>query len=144
MDQHSVPRRSACPVNATLEMVGDRWSLLIVRDLLFKERKSFKDFLEAEEGIATNILADRLGRLERAGIIEKLRDEADRRRNIYRLTGKGFDLVPVLIEMMVWAARHETTAAPADVIEAMMADRAGVIAELKRKWSLTQPRPVDR
>src|SRR5438445_9577407 len=105
-------RRSDCPLNATLEVLGDRWSLLIVRDLLFKERTTYKDFLAGGEGIATNVLADRLKRLEAAGVIEKGRDAADARRLVYRLTTKGLSLAPVLVEMIVWGAGHYHTAEP--------------------------------
>src|SRR2546425_38589 len=89
-------RRSACPLNATLEVLGDRWSLLIVRDLIFKGRTTYKDFLAGGEGIATNVLADRLRRLGAEGVIEKGRDAADARRLVYRLTAKGLALAPVL------------------------------------------------
>src|SRR3989449_5394871 len=97
-------RRSACPLNATLEVLGDRWSLLIVRDLIFKGRTTYKDFLAGGEGIATNVLADRLRRLEAEGVIGKGRDAADARRLVYRLTAKGLALAPVLVEMIVWGA----------------------------------------
>src|SRR6266496_3609165 len=82
-------RRSDCPLNATLEVFGDRWSLLIVRDLLFKGRTAYKDFLAGGEGIATNVLADRLRRLAVEGVIEKGRDQVDARRLVYRLTASG-------------------------------------------------------
>src|SRR5438445_831040 len=91
-------RRSACPLNATLEVLGDRWSLLIVRDLIFKGRTTYKDFLAGGEGIATNVLADRLRRLEAEGVIGKGRDAADARRLVYRLTAKGLALAPVLVD----------------------------------------------
>src|SRR5207253_11274398 len=102
-------RRSACPLNATLEVLGDRWSLLIVRDLIFKGRTTYKDFLAGGEGIATNVLADRLRRLEAEGGIEKGRDAADARRLVYRLTAKAPALGPALVEMVVWGAGPGTT-----------------------------------
>src|SRR2546428_13149281 len=109
-------RRSDCPLNATLEVLGDRWSLLIVRDLLFKGRTMYKDFLAGGEGIATNVLANRLRRLEAEGVIEKGRDAADARRLGYRLTTKGLTLAPVLLAMNVWGARPYQTAAPASTV----------------------------
>ncbi|MEW5963240.1 MAG: helix-turn-helix domain-containing protein [Pseudomonadota bacterium] len=127
-------RRSACPLNASLEIFGDRWSLLIVRDLLFKGRKTFREFQDSEEGIATNILTDRLKRLESEGIVERRKDPQDARRSFYRLTEKGIDLAPVVIEMIVWGARYEKTAAPPDVIKAMTENRNAVIADLRRCW----------
>ena len=95
------PDRSACPIYAFLEPLGDRWALLIVRDLLFKGRTRYGDFLEGGEGIATNILASRLRRLESSGIVESRSDGADARKRIYRLTPKGLDLAPALIEMVL-------------------------------------------
>jgi DNA-binding HxlR family transcriptional regulator len=103
--------RSHCPINFTLELVGDSWSLLIVRDIMFERKRRYKDFLESPEGIATNILADRLAKLERYGIIEKLCDE-------YYLTRKGLDLLPVLTEMIGWGSRHDPkTAAPQRLVD---------------------------
>lgn len=127
-------RRSGCPINALLETLGDTWSLLIVRDLMFFGRTTYNDFLKAGEGIATNILSDRLQKLEAAGIIEKRRDLDDARKFIYRLTEKGMDLAPMLIEMILWSARHEPTDAPVEVVNAMAADRAAFIANLREAW----------
>lgn len=111
-------RRSACPINVALEVFGDRWSLLIVRDLLFKGRHTFRDFATAEERIATNVLTDRLARLEAEGLIRRSPDAGDGRRVRYDLTTKGLDLAPVLVEMILWSARYERTAAtPAQVSE---------------------------
>ena len=128
-------RRSDCPVNIMLELLGDTWSLLIVRDMMFFGRSTYNEFLNAGEGIATNILSDRLQRLEYAQIIEKRRDPADARKFIYRLTGKGIDLAPVLVEMVLWSARNETTGAPFAVIEAMKQNREGFIATVKKNWA---------
>src|SRR5687768_18060935 len=102
-------RRSGCPISISLEIFGDRWSLLVVRDLMFKGRRTFKEFAAAGEGIATNVLAERLARLESAGIIARATDPADARRVLYHLTDKGMALAPVLIEMVIWAARYEDT-----------------------------------
>lgn len=97
-------------------MLGDRWSLLIVRDLMVRGFRTFKEFQGSGEGIATNILADRLRKLESAGIICAETEPKDRRRVNYRLTEKGFDLAPVLLDLLIWAARHEETGAPCAVI----------------------------
>jgi DNA-binding HxlR family transcriptional regulator len=128
------PRRSGCPISIALELLGDAWSLLIVRDLMFKNRRSYNDFLTGGEGIASNILADRLRRLEDGGIIEKRRDAADARRFVYRLTRKGIDLAPLLTELVVWSARHETTDAPPAVVRAMRTDRDAFIADVRKAW----------
>src|SRR6202045_703841 len=108
--KNSTPkRRSGCPLNASVEMLGDRWSLLILRDMMLRGLRTFKEFLTSYEGIATNILADRLKRLIAHGIITAERDPSDGRKLIYVLTAKGLDLAPVLTEMVLWAAKHEET-----------------------------------
>lgn len=115
-------------------MFGDRWSLLIIRDLMVRGFQSFKEFQESGEGIATNILADRLQKLEEAGIITAQPEETDGRRMNYRLTEKGIDLAPLLLELLIWGARHEKTAAPCALIEQMEKNREGVLAEVRRRW----------
>lgn len=108
--KNSTPeRRSACPLNASVEMLGDRWSLLILRDMMLRGFSSFKEFLTSYEGIATNILSDRLKRLITHGIVTTKEDPSDGRKLIYVLTPKGLDLAPVLTEMVLWAAKHEET-----------------------------------
>ncbi len=133
--KHPAPsaRRSACPLNATLEALGDRWSLLVVRDLLLKGRRSYRAFLDAEEGIATNILADRLRRLEAEGVLGKARDPDDARRFVYRLTRKGLDLAPMLVEMILWGAKHYATAAPAGTVREMTEQRERFLAGVYRR-----------
>jgi len=118
-------RKSDCPIHFALETFGDAWTLLVVRDLMFKGRSTYSDFLRAEEGIATNILADRLVRLEQDGVITK---EGTR----YRLTRKGIDLLPVLLEMIAWSARYDPgTAAPPDFVRRVQTDREGLIQETR-------------
>jgi DNA-binding HxlR family transcriptional regulator len=95
----------------SLDILGDRWSLLIIRDLMVRGYRTFKQFQEAGEGIASNILTDRLRMLESAEIIAPEADESDGRKVNYRLTVRGIDLAPVLLELLVWGARHEDTAA---------------------------------
>lgn len=125
-----IRRRSDCPLNVFLEIFGDRWSLLIVRDLLFKRRHEFKDYLAAKERIATNVLSDRLRRLEENGIITKAAHPSDARRVDYRLTEKGLDLAPLLFEMALWATKHEKTEAPTLLVRRMSEDRDNLLAEL--------------
>jgi DNA-binding HxlR family transcriptional regulator len=124
-------RRSGCPLSIALETVGDSWTLLIVRDLLFKGRKTFNEFLAGGEGIATNILTDRLRKLEAQGLVDKESDPADARRFVYRLTEKGLDLAPVLVELILWSAKYENTDAPAEVVRQMRANRRGFIARAR-------------
>jgi DNA-binding HxlR family transcriptional regulator len=134
-------QRSGCPVSVALETLGDRWSLLIVRDLMVRGRKTFKEFREAGERIATNILAERLERLEAKGIVQVESDARDRRRINYRLTKKGIDLAPVVLELLIWGARHHATAAPCQAIESMARNRKQVLAEVERRWRERDPRP---
>jgi len=128
-------RRSSCPINASLELLGDRWSLLVVRDLMFAGFRSYKEFLSSEEGIATNILADRLAHLEASGIVTSERDPEDGRKLVYRLTAKGLDLAPVLLELSRWAVTHEAGVRPPDPFHRWEADRAGFLADLRRQWT---------
>ena len=99
-------RRSDCPVNFAVEALGDKWSLVILRDMIFWGKKTYGEFLKSDERIATNILADRLAYLEREGLISKSPDPADKRKDIYRVTEKGIALVPMFIEMIAWSASH--------------------------------------
>ena len=134
--------RSGCPVNIALEVFGDRWSLLIVRDLMVRGYRTFKQFRNSGEGIATNILADRLVRLEAAGIVTSTPDPSDGRKLNYRLTEKGIDLAPVLLDLLIWAARHEDTAAPCSLILQMEKSREGILAETRRRWLENDPTPI--
>jgi DNA-binding HxlR family transcriptional regulator len=127
-------RRSGCPLNASVEMLGDRWSLLILRDMMLRGYQTFNEFLHSDERIATNILADRLRRLESHGIITTDRDPSDGRKMIYALTAKGIDLAPVLTEMVLWAARHEDTGNQA-LVRQMRADKEQLLADVRRRWA---------
>jgi DNA-binding HxlR family transcriptional regulator len=126
--------RSACPISIALESLGDSWTLLIVRDLMFKGLRTFNEFQNAGEGIASNILADRLSRLELAGLLTKRRDGEDARRIVYRLTVKGIDLAPVLIELVLWSAKHEDTAAPATTLREMRQHRQRFLDQVRADW----------
>lgn len=144
-----VPCRSGCPLNAALEALGDRWSLLIVRDMVMRGFTTYREFLDSDEGIATNILAARLKQLEKHGIIERSADPGDSRRWIYTLTPKGLDLAPVIVELVLWGARHHRTEAPAAVLRQAESDREGFIAGLrarapKRRSKVRIRSPVSR
>jgi DNA-binding HxlR family transcriptional regulator len=119
-------------------MLGDRWSLLIIRDMMLRGSRTYKEFLESNEKIATNILADRLRRLEADGIIATRPDPSDGRKLIYLLTKKGIDLAPVLTEMVLWAAAHENTGNQALVRE-MRKDKQRFQAAIRRRWSEANP-----
>ncbi len=96
-----------CPVRYSAGLIGDKWSLLLIRDLMFKDRRHFGDFLDDDETIATNILTDRLNRLVSSGIVDKSRDVNDGKRFVYKLTHKGRDLLPVMVEMFKWAQKYD-------------------------------------
>jgi DNA-binding HxlR family transcriptional regulator len=101
-------KRSNCPVSCSLDIWGDKWSLLIVRDLMFAKECTYGDFLKSAEGIATNILASRLETLEENKIIEKLDHPDSKAKVLYRLTRKGIDLLPLMIEINLWAEKYFT------------------------------------
>jgi DNA-binding HxlR family transcriptional regulator len=134
--------RSGCPVNMSLEVFGDRWSLLIIRDLMIRGFRTFGEFQQSGEGIATNILADRLQKLEASGMITSKKGETDKRKVNYRLTEKGIDLAPVLLELLIWGARHAKTAVPCALIGQMAKHRGRILAEVRRRWKEHDPRPL--
>lgn len=134
--------RSGCPVSVSLDLLGDRWSLLIVRDMMVRGYRTFREFQRAGEGIATNILTDRLQKLEHGGILKREAAAKDGRSTYYRLTEKGIALAPVLLELLIWGARNEKTDAPCAAIEAMEQSRAAVIAETYRRWEQRDPTPI--
>ncbi len=102
----SEKRRSGCPISCSLDLLGDKWSLLVVRDMVFVQKRHFKDFLKSDEKIATNILTSRLARLEALGIISKQTDPGSKRQVIYSLTTKGIALIPLLVELVCWGSLH--------------------------------------
>jgi len=125
-------RRSDCPIHFGLEVFGDPWTLLILRDLLLKGRSTYSGFLHAGEGIATNVLADRLTRLEQDGLVVADRGAGGGRAHRYRPTSKAIDLLPVLLEIIAWSAAYDpaTVADPAFVAR-LRSDRAGLERDLK-------------
>ncbi|HVO61731.1 MAG TPA: helix-turn-helix domain-containing protein [Terriglobales bacterium] len=129
-------------MNIALEVLGDRWSLLIVRDLMVRGYHTFKEFLESGEGIASNILSDRLRKLESAGIVRTEPEPTDARRLNYHLTQKGIDLAPVLLELLIWGAHHEETGAPCSVIENLAKNRQQVLMEIRRRWRERDTTPL--
>jgi DNA-binding HxlR family transcriptional regulator len=125
-------RKSDCPIHFALEVFGDAWTLLIIRDLMFKGRTSYTDFLRAEEGIATNVLADRLVRLEEDGIIAKAAGSGRGSASIYRLTPKGIDLLPIMLEIIRWSAQYDPkTVADRQFVRRLRRDRASLEAEIR-------------
>jgi len=115
-------------------MLGDRWSLLIVRDMMLRGAHTYKEFLDCYEGIATNILADRLRKLTAYGIITTKPDPSDGRKLTYLLTPKGIDLTPVLTEIVLWAAAHEDTGNQS-LLRQMRADKEKFLAGVRQRWA---------
>jgi len=103
-----IKKRSECPISSSLDIWGDKWSLLIVRDLMFAKQCTYGDFLKSEEKIATNILASRLQMLETTGVITKKDHPQSKAKVLYRLTEKGIDLLPLMIEINLWADQYFT------------------------------------
>lgn len=126
-------RRSPCPVAFALDVFGDKWTLLLVRDMAIYGRHHYADFERAPEGISTNILANRLKMLQCNGIIEKTVDPDNASRRVYRLTDKGVDLLPVMLEMMAWSAKHDPqTPVTASYARRLSHDRKALLAELQK------------
>lgn len=125
-------RDTGCPIAYALDIFGDRWSLIIIRDILLKGMRTYGDFLKSDEGIATNVLANRLKEAEESGIISKQHDPDNRRQYIYTMTKKGAELAPVLIEMMQWSANYDSnTMVPKKILQRIKNDRENFIKEIK-------------
>jgi DNA-binding HxlR family transcriptional regulator len=118
-------QRSGCPINLTLEVLGDRWSLIVIRDVMFGNRRRYGELLRlSEEGIASNILADRLARLVRKGLLSRVADPTHKQKVIYSLTEPSIDLVPLLAQMGAWGRRH-TSASKLLSIRAQLLEEGG-------------------
>lgn len=134
-------RRSGCPIAFALDLVGDRWTLLVIRDLVFAGKRHFRDFLASEENIASNILAARLKTLEARGIVARRPDPDSGRQRIYELTDKGAQLIPALLELARWGAKYDAqTAAPRKLIRRIEQDRDGLVADLKSALDASRKR----
>ena len=124
--------RSHCPINFTLEHFGDKWSFLIIRDLMFKGKRHYNEFLEAGEKVSTSVLGDRLKKLEEMGIISKGEDTVKKSRIRYSLTQKGIDLLPILLEMIIWGSvKDELTVSPEDFMDQAMQNKELLIKQIR-------------
>jgi len=127
-------KRSDCPISCSLDIWGDKWSLLIIRDLMFAKQCTYGDFLKSPEGIATNILASRLLVLEENKLIEKLEHPDSKAKVLYKLTRKGIDLLPVMLEIHLWAEKYFSI--PADkkaMLKEVKKDKAGFIKAMTKE-----------
>lgn len=127
-----IQHRSNCPIAYSLDYLGDKWVLLILRDLIFTNKSSYGDFLNSDEKIATNILADRLKLLEANGFIRSTVSPEKKNKFIYSLTEKGIDLVPVIVELMIWGAKYDSSDVK-DVVKKLKEDKEGTIRQLREK-----------
>ena len=129
------PGRSTCPIANTLDLIGDKWTLLVVRDLLFLGKRLYGELMQAPEGIPSNILADRLKRLEDAGLLEKSPYQQNPVRHEYRLTPRGADMFPILKEMIRWGNKHVqgTTVPPSGFFESFEKQTTAGRKRLRRK-----------
>lgn len=124
--------RSHCPINFTLEHFGDKWSFLIIRDLMFKRKRHYNEFLEAGEKVSTSVLGDRLKRLEEMGIISKGEDVVKKSRIRYSLTLKGIDLLPILLEMIIWGGLNdELTESPKEFMDQAINNKEQLIEKIR-------------
>ena len=131
-------KRSECPISCSLDIWGDKWSLLVIRDLMFAKKCTYGDFLKSPERIATNIVASRLEGIEENKIIEKLDHPDSKAKVLYRLTQKGIDMLPILVEVHLWAEKYFTI--PADIkatIKEAKKDKEGFIKAMKKELRKT-------
>lgn len=129
-----IKRKSDCPINFALEIFGDRWTFLIVRDLMFKGKHFYGEFLLSEEGIATNILSDRLTLLESNGIVSKSSDPSHKQKIMYSLTPKGIDLLPVLVEVIMWSAKYDkNSGVDMKFVKSVKKDKEGLLKEISSR-----------
>ncbi|SEW51563.1 winged helix-turn-helix transcriptional regulator [Chitinophaga arvensicola] len=125
--------RSDCPISCSLDVFGDKWSLLIIRDIMLREKVSYSEFLQSEEKIATNILVNRLNVLEAEKILIKEVSEKNKSKFVYSLTQKGADLLPIIIEIMDWGAKYNENCPRKELGKKIKADKAGAIEELSKE-----------
>ncbi len=131
------PRRSHCPISFALEKFGDKWSLLILRDLIFKDKAYYQDFADSEEGISTNILAERLERLKNEGLIRSRPDKKNARKIVYSPTSKALDLIPMILEIIDWSSKHDPkTAATEEFLKMLKKDRIALSRQIRSKFDI--------
>lgn len=127
------PTRSSCPIAQALDVLGDRWTLVVLRDLVFYGRHEFGEFAVAGEGIASNILSERLARLCAAGLAERFDHPADGKKYVYFATEPSLDLIPAMIELILWSVKHRPdAAAPPERLRPLQSNRASFIRELRQ------------
>ena len=125
-------QRSTCPVSTSLDVLGDKWTLLILRDMVFAGKSTYGQFLQSEEKMATNILADRLAVLEAQGLLTKAVAADKKSKFTYRLTEKGVDTIPIIIELVLWGATHCPTIVAPSLLEELQAGKDAAVEKYKQ------------
>lgn len=142
MTEHTKRNSDKCPITFALDIFGDKWSLIIMRDMFFKGKRNYGEFLRSAEKISTNILASRLSKLEAEGLITKIRDPHNAAKYIYLLTQKGKEMLPLMLEIVVWSSKYDPqpdapdniiAGAPADLLRRTREDRSALINEILSK-----------
>jgi len=132
-----ISSRSDCPISYTLDFLGDKWTLLILRDMIFEGKSSYNDFLQSDEKIATNILADRLSSLTKNGFITKAVLPGNKSKFVYNLTEKAIDLLPLLIEMNLWGSKFSSAGGNKELLKVLKSDKEktikGLVKILKKR-----------
>ena len=127
--------RSGCPIASTLDIIGDKWSLLIIRDMLIKHKKTFKEISDSDEMIAPSILSARLKLLESYKLITKRKFPENKKENIYFLTDKGIDFAPIIIEFSLWGDSNMREFNEIDIIDGLKADKSMIIDTVQNNYN---------
>jgi DNA-binding HxlR family transcriptional regulator len=127
-----IKQRSTCPISTSLDVLGDKWTLLILRDMVFGGKSTYGQFLQSAEKIATNVLADRLAGLESQGILTKAVAADKKSKFTYRLTEKGVDTIPILVALLLWGARHCNTIVESGLLEELQAGQEVAVERYQR------------
>jgi len=136
MTENSKDLRSNCPINFAVETFGDKWTLLVISDLMFKGKRHYSDFLASDEKISTNILADRLQKLDDNGVVSKSTDPDNASKFIYSLTEKGQALLPSMVEMTAWSAQYDSlTNTPAEFLNTYNENKDALIKMFKAQFN---------
>ena len=135
----SLKQRSTCPISTSLDVLGDKWTLLILRDMMFAGKSTYGQFLQSTEKIATNILADRLAILESQGILTKTLAEDKKSKFTYRMTEKGVDIVPIIIELALWGSKHCATVIDPGLLEEL---RTGKDTAIEKYQQIAREKPL--
>jgi len=132
-------QRSTCPVSTSLDLLGDKWTLLILRDMVFTDKSTYGQFLQSAEKIATNVLADRLAVMESQGILTKAVDTGKKSKFTYRLTQKGIDTIPIIVELLLWGTKHCPTVIDPGLLDEL---QTGKNAALEKYQQLAREKAI--